>query len=256
MEFKLIDTHTHYDDEMFDDDRDALITSMLENSVDGFVSIGCTLERSEYAVSFAKSYERVYAAVGIHPEDCYKLPADYLKRLKKLAEYEKVVAIGEIGLDYHSDGYKRKLQIQTFREQIELARELDLPIVVHSREATADTLEILREYKPRGVVHCYSGSAETAREILNLGMYISFTGVLTFKNAKKAVEACEIIPLDRLMLETDCPYMAPVPHRGQRCDSSMVLNIAEKVAEIKKLPLKTVVETCNDNAVRFFGLYK
>lgn len=254
MELKLIDTHSHYDDDMFDGDRDKLITEMLEESVDGIVAIGCTLERSAMAVELAVKYDRVYAAVGIHPEDSYKLPRDYLDKLKTLAANDKVRAIGEIGLDYHSEGFKKKIQQSVFREQIELARELNLPIVVHSRDATADTIEILKEYKPRGVVHCYSGSAETAREILALGMYISFTGVLTFKNAKKAVEACEIVPLDRLMLETDCPYMAPVPFRGKRCDSSMVINIAEKVAEIKKIPLKTVVETCNENAVEFFKM--
>lgn len=256
MNYKVIDTHTHYDDEMFDEDRNELLSKMLDESVQNIISIGCTLHRSELAVKLADKYEKIYATVGIHPEDCYDLPDDYINILRNMAANPKVVAIGEIGLDYHRDGFKRKLQIKTFKEQIELAQSLNLPIVVHSREATADTIEILKEYKPKGVVHCYSGSAETAKEILDLGMNISFTGVLTFKNAKRAVEACEVIPIERLMLETDCPYMAPVPYRGQRCDSSMVINIAEKVAEIKNMSVKNVVEICNENAVKFFGLNK
>lgn len=256
MNYKVIDTHTHYDDEMFDEDRNELLSKMLDESVQNIISIGCTLHRSELAVKLADKYEKIYATVGIHPEDCYDLPDDYINTLRNMAANPKVVAIGEIGLDYHRDGFKRKLQIKTFKEQIELAQSLNLPIVVHSREATADTIEILKEYKPKGVVHCYSGSAETAKEILDLGMNISFTGVLTFKNAKRAVEACEVIPIERLMLETDCPYMAPVPYRGQRCDSSMVINIAEKVAEIKNISVKNVVEICNENAVKFFGLNK
>ncbi len=256
MNYKVIDTHTHYDDEMFDEDRNELLSKMLDESVQNIISIGCTLHRSELAVKLADKYEKIYATVGIHPEDCYDLPDDYINILRNMAANPKVVAIGEIGLDYHRDGFKRKLQIKTFKEQIELAQSLNLPIVVHSREATADTIEILKEYKPKGVVHCYSGSAETAKEILDLGMNISFTGVLTFKNAKRAVEACEVIPIERLMLETDCPYMAPVPYRGQRCDSSMVINIAEKVAEIKNISVKNVVEICNENAVKFFGLNK
>ena len=257
MELKVIDTHSHYDDEAFDEDRDELLKEMLRESVDKIITIGCTMERSRMALELAEKYENIYCAVGIHPEDCYELQADYLEELRKMAQSsKKVVAIGEIGLDYHSEGYKKEKQIEVFKEQLILAKELSLPVVIHSREATLDTMEILREFKPEGVMHCFSGSAEIAREIIDLGMMISFTGVITFKNAKKAVEACSAIPLDRIMLETDCPYMAPVPYRGKRNISSYVYNIAEKIAEIKGITVKKAIETCNENAVRFFGLNK
>ena len=255
MKLKVIDTHAHYDDEAFDEDRNELLKEMFENSVERIITIGCTMERSRMALELAEKYDEIYCAVGIHPEDCYDLPENYLDELKDMAlSSKKVVAIGEIGLDYHSEGYKRDRQITVFKEQLALAKELSLPVVIHSREATLDTMEILREYKPKGVMHCFSGSAETAREIIDLGMMISFTGVITFKNAKKAVEACSAIPLDRIMLETDCPYMAPVPYRGKRNISSYVYNIAEKIAEIKGISVKETIEICNENAVRFFGL--
>ncbi len=254
MNLKVIDTHAHYDDDAFDDDRYELLERIMTDSVDSVITIGTSIEKSLKSIEIAEKFERIYAAVGIHPEDCDNLPANYLEQLKKMAKNKKVVAIGEIGLDYHYDGYKKKSQIKCFKEQILLAKELDMPVIIHSREATQDTMDILREYKPKGVMHCYSGSAETAREIIDLGMMISFTGVLTFKNARKAVEACSVIPMDRLMLETDCPYMAPVPHRGERNNSSNVLYIAEKVAEIKGLSVKEVIEICNANAISFFGL--
>ena len=255
MNPKVIDTHAHYDDEAFDEDRDSLIKGMLSDSVEKIITIGCSLERSRMALELAEKYDNIYCAVGIHPEDCYDLPENYLSEIEKMARSsKKVVAIGEIGLDYHWEGYKKKKQAEVFREQLALAKELSLPVVIHSRDATQDTIEILREYRPKGVMHCFSGSAETAREIIDLGMMISFTGVITFKNARKAVEACSVIPIERLMLETDCPYMAPVPHRGQRCNSSMVHFTAEKVAEIKGLSVKETIEICNENAVRFFGL--
>jgi len=232
---KTIDTHAHYDAEEFDADRDELLTRLFAESVDSIITMGCSLKSSAAALKLAEKYERMYAAVGIHPEDCENLPDDYISQIKTLAANKKVRAIGEIGLDYHYDGFSREKQIDCFKEQLKLAQELDFPVVIHSRDATKDTLDILAEYRPRGVVHCFSGSAETAREILRLGLMISFTGVLTFKNAKKAVEACEVIPLDRIMLETDCPYMSPVPYRGERCDSSMVRFTAEKLAQIKEI---------------------
>ena len=253
---KVIDTHAHYDDEAFDSDRDTLLKDILENSVDSIITIGCSLERSLFSVEIAEKYERIYAAVGIHPGDCENLSEDYISRLKKMAENKKVVAIGEIGLDYHYEGYDKELQADCFRKQLELAKELNLPVVIHSRDATKDTMDILREYKPKGVMHCFSGSSETAQEIIDLGMMISFTGVLTFKNSKKAVEACKSIPLDRIMLETDCPYMAPIPHRGERNNSSYVYHIAEKLAEIKEISVEEAIEICNNNAIKFFGLNK
>lgn len=251
---KTIDTHAHYDAEEFDADRDELLTRLFAESVDSIITMGCSLKSSAAALKLAEKYERMYAAVGIHPEDCDNLPDDYISQIKVLAANKKVRAIGEIGLDYHYDGFSREKQIACFKEQLKLAQKLDFPVVIHSRDATKDTLDILAEYRPRGVVHCFSGSAETAREILRLGLMISFTGVLTFKNAKKAVEACEVIPLDRIMLETDCPYMSPVPHRGERCDSSMVRFTAEKLAQIKGISTDEAILACNRNAIEFFGL--
>ena len=251
---KTIDTHAHYDAEEFDADRDELLTQLFAESVDSIITMGCSLKSSAAALKLAEKYERMYAAVGIHPEDCENLPDDYISQIKTLAANKKVRAIGEIGLDYHYDGFSREKQIACFKEQLKLAQELDFPVVIHSRDATKDTLDILATYRPRGVVHCFSGSAETAREILRLGLMISFTGVLTFKNAKKTVEACEVIPLDRIMLETDCPYMSPVPYRGERCDSSMVRFTAEKLAQIKGISTDEAILACNRNAIEFFGL--
>lgn len=251
---KTIDTHAHYDAEEFDADRDELLTQLFAESVDSIITMGCSLKSSAAALKLAEKYERMYAAVGIHPDDCENLPDDYISQIKTLAANKKVRAIGEIGLDYHYDGFSREKQIACFKEQLKLAQELDFPVVIHSRDATKDTLDILAEYRPRGVVHCFSGSAETAREILRIGLMISFTGVLTFKNAKKAVEACEVIPLDRIMLETDCPYMSPVPYRGERCDSSMVRFTAEKLAQIKGISTDEAILACNRNAIEFFGL--
>lgn len=251
---KVTDTHAHYDVSDFDDDRDELLTRLFSESVENIITMGCSLESSKAAVTLAKKYERMYAAVGIHPEDCENIPNDYLEQIEQLATKEKVKAIGEIGLDYHYEGFNREKQIRVFEKQLELAKKLDLPVVIHSRDAVKDTLDILNKTRPRGVVHCFSGSAETARELLKMGLMISFTGVLTFKNARKAVEACEIIPLDRIMLETDCPYMSPVPHRGKRCDSSMVHFTAEKLAQIKGITTEEAIIACNKNAEEFFKL--
>ncbi|NMA79321.1 MAG: TatD family hydrolase [Clostridiales bacterium] len=250
----IFDTHAHYDDVRFNEDRDELIRSLPNKGVSGVINIGCTLPRSQKSVDLANKYDFFYAAVGIHPSDVEGLPADYINRIKTMAQNEKVIAIGEIGLDYYYDGYDKELQIKIFKEQLELAREINLPVVIHSREATGDMMEILREYRPKGVMHCYSGSAQTAREIIKLGMYISFTGVITFNNARRAVESCEVIPMDRLLLETDAPYMAPTPFRGQRCDSSMIVEIAKKVGEIKGIPAQEVADICAENAKLLFGI--
>ncbi|MCM1334731.1 MAG: TatD family hydrolase [Bacteroides sp.] len=251
---KVIDTHAHYDDEAFDADRFELLDELFREKVDRIVNVGCTLESSEAAIRLAERYGGMYAAVGIHPEETASLPDDYLDRLRTLCRRPKVVAVGEIGLDHHREEHDKELQRERFREQILLAREENLPIIVHSREATKETIELLAEYRPKGVVHCFSGSAETARELLDLGMMISFTGVLTFKNAKKAAEACKAIPLDRMMLETDSPYMSPVPYRGKRCHSGMIYEIAQRAAEIKGIATEELLRACNENAIRFFGL--
>lgn len=251
---KLIDSHAHYDDPAFDGDRDELLKNLFATTVEKIVEIGCAMDEAVRAVKMTEQYEQLYCAVGIHPEYCENLPENYLETLAELSKAPKCVAIGEIGLDYHYEEFDKAKQIATFEELVQLANRLDKPIIVHSREATHDCLEVLRKYRPRGVVHCFSGSPETAKKILDLGMNISFTGVLTFKNAKKAVSSCEIIPIERLMLETDCPYMAPVPHRGERCNSSMIEHTAAKIAEIKGMNVDDVIRICNENTKKLFGI--
>ena len=252
---KIIDTHAHYDDRQFDPDRYELIEKMLGDSVLAFINIGYDIKSSHFSADLSEKYEGVFAAVGIHPESASDVEDGYIEKLKALCKREKVVAIGEIGLDYHYEGYDREKQIELFKNQIILAKELDLPIVIHSRDASEDTMNILRELRPeKAVMHCYSGSAETAAELIKMGIMISFTGVLTFKNSKKAVQVCELVPIEMLMVETDCPYMAPTGFRGQRCDSSMTHITAEKLAEIKGISKDEAIRICNENAVRFFGL--
>lgn len=250
---EYIDSHAHYDDERFDTDRDELLWRIHKGGVLKIVNMGCNILRSRLSVEYSEKYPFMYAAVGIHPEDVQNTPADYLERLKKWAVLPKTVAIGEIGLDYHYDGYDPELQKRIFEEQLDLAEELSLPVVIHSRDATEDTMRILQKRGTvRGVMHCFSGSAETARQVLALGMNISFTGVLTFKNARRAVEALEAVPTDRLMLETDCPYMAPEPYRGQRCDSSMIVSIIEKIAEIKGISPELAAKQTTENTLNLF----
>lgn len=252
---KLIDTHSHYDDEAFDCDRDALLERLFAESVKKLITVGCSVDRWEDTLKLVEKYDNIFGAVGIHPEDIYDLPENYLEQIEKLAENPKIVAIGEMGLDYHYENYNKEKQIEIFTEQLRLANRLSMPIIIHSRDATEDTMNILRAEKPeKAVMHCFSGSKETALEIISMGLYISFTGVLTFKNAKRAVEACQAVPIDRLMLETDCPYMAPVPFRGERCDSSMIVSTAAKMGEIKGVSTEEMIKICNENAERFFGI--
>lgn len=251
----IFDSHSHYTDNSFDTDRDELLKSMPQKGVSGIVVVASSLDDSAKCIEIANGYDYTYASCGVHPECEAKTPDGFITDLEKLLKSsEKVKALGEIGLDYHYDNYNRDRQIKLFTQQLELAKKLDLPVIIHSRNANDDTMEILREYKPNGVLHCFSGSAETAKEVISLGMYISFTGVLTFKNAKKALKALGEVPLDRLMLETDCPYMAPEPYRGQRCDSSMIAKIAEKAAEIKGVSPQEILNITTENAHRFFRI--
>lgn len=244
----IFDTHSHYADSAFDGDRDELLAALPDKGVRFVALAGSSMQDSAENVALAQKYGYIYAAVGVHPESVDETPSDYREKLTELVKSsEKVRAIGEIGLDYHYENYDRDKQILFFRQQLELARELSLPVIVHSRNASEDTLDILKEYRPAGVVHCFSGSAEVAREVIKLGMYIGFTGVLTFKNAKKALRALEAVPLDRLLLETDCPYMAPEPLRGRRCDSSMICYTAEKAAQIKGVSTQELLDiTCRN----------
>lgn len=251
---QIFDTHSHYTDSAFDADRHEVLSALPEAGIVHAVLAGTTLEDSTAGIALADRYDYIYAAVGIHPETAGQQPADYLAQLEQLAKHPKVVAIGEIGLDYHYEGYDRGSQSVLLREQLDLAKQLDLPVIIHARDCTEDYLRILQEFRPRGVVHCFSGSAETAREVLKLGMYIGFTGVLTFKNAKKALKALAEVPEDKLVLETDCPYMAPEPVRGARNDSRSIVHVAAYIGTIWNMNAQAVLDQTAANARRCFGL--
>lgn len=252
----LFDTHAHYDDEAFDEDREALLGSMPEKGVALIVNPGCTVETSRQAVAMAEQYDYIYAAVGIHPENCGDFTDGDIDMLRTLAQHDKAVAIGEIGLDYYwEENPSREWQQMVLRKQMALAAELNLPVIIHDREAHADTLAIVKEFpQVRGVFHCYSGSVEDARTLLKMGWMLSFNGAITFKNARKAPEVIAEIPMDRIMIETDSPYLTPVPHRGKRNDSGYVRLVAEKIAEIKGITPEEVEQITFDNGKRFFGI--
>lgn len=250
----IFDSHAHYDDEKFDGDRDELLGSMKDSGVCGIINCGCDIKSSHFSLKLSEKYDFIYAAVGIHPHEAADAPDRYLEEIKTLAFCEKAVAIGEIGLDYHYDFSPREVQLKVFEEQILLARELSLPVIVHDREAHADTLELLRKHRPAGVVHCFSGSAEMATEVLKLGMYIGLGGAVTFKNAKKPVEVARIVPEERLLLETDAPYMTPVPFRGKRCDSAHIALTAGTIAEIRNVERDDLIKKCAENVRTLFGL--
>lgn len=252
----IFDTHAHYDDEAFDADREALLASMPEHGVGLILDPGCDLESSRRAVELARTYPRVYAAVGWHPENCAPYTEDSLDALRAWAREPKVVAIGEIGLDYYwEENPPREFQQQVFRRQLALARELQLPVIVHDREAHADTLSIVREFPDvTGVFHCFSGSPEMAQELLKLGWYLGFDGPVTYKNARRAPEVAAVTPLDRMLIETDSPYMTPVPHRGERNDSAYVRLVAEKLAEWKGVPVEQLARATLENGKRLFRI--
>ena len=250
----LFDTHAHYDSYKFKDDRDAVLAAMPEHGVGLILNPGCELDSSRTAIELAEKFPFVYAAVGIHPGDCADFEPGQIEQLRTLARHPKVKAIGEIGLDYYwKDNPPRQLQETVFRAQLELAQELALPVIVHDREAHADCMAVIRDFPAVcGVFHCYSGAVEQALELVERGWMISFTGTITYSNARRALEVIEALPLERMMLETDAPYLAPVPHRGKRCDSSMLPLMAEKMAQIKGLPVETVVRQTTENGKRFF----
>lgn len=249
----IFDSHSHYTDAAFDADRDALLQSFPEKGIVQCMVCGTQLEDSAASIALAERYpDLLIAAAGIHPE-CPVPPADYLERLRALVQHPCVHAIGEIGLDYHFEGYDKIAQIRILREQLTLAKELRLPVILHCRDAIGDMMTILREFAPlEGVMHCFPGSAETAREVLDFGLYIGFTGVITFKNAKKPLEALRHIPLDRLLIETDCPYMSPVPYRGQRCDSTMLTETAAVMGREKGVSTEEICRITAENAARLF----
>ena len=250
MERLIFDSHAHYDDAKFSGDRDALLSGLPEKGVCGVITCGCDLASSRAALALAERYDYIYAAVGVHPENLES--GDFLPALEKLSENGKCVAIGEIGLDYYWDREHKAEQLETFEKQLILANKLGLPVIVHDRDAHSDTLELLKKHRPQGVVHCFSGSPETAEEILRIGMYIGVGGVITFKNARRLPEAVCKIPAERLLVETDCPYLAPEPFRGKRCDSSMISHTARRIAEIRNVGEEEILRQTKANAQKLF----
>ncbi len=253
----IFDSHAHYDDDRFGDFGDDLYTS-LSKSVAGIITCGCDFESNESAQNLAKKYDFVYFTAGIHPGnvDCIgDMPIN--KAMEKIAEFcqdEKCIGIGEIGLDYYWTQDNIPLQKQIFSSQLDLSKDLNLPVIVHDRDAHSDTLEMLKSYRPSGVVHSFSGSAEMARELFKIGMYIGISGVITFKNAKKLPDVVKEMPLDRFLLETDAPYLAPVPFRGKINNSSLIYYSAQKIGEIKGISTETVLNQALENTKRLYKI--
>lgn len=250
----IFDSHAHYLDSAFDEDRDTLLPSLHENGVIHIIECGCTYQYSKDALALCEKQDFMFAACGIHPENCPESERGDLEGIKTLLSHPKCVAVGEIGLDYHYDVSQKDKQLYYFETQLQFAKELDLPVIVHDREAHADTMALLQKYKPKGVLHCYSGSVEMLKEVLKLGMYIGLGGAATFKNARKPLEAAMAVPADRLLLETDCPYMAPVPFRSKRCDSSMIAHTATVIAGVRQTTVQELLAQTTENAKTLFGI--
>lgn len=250
----IFDSHAHYDDKRFDDNRDETLAKMPENNVCGIINCGTDISTSEFSIGLAQKYPFVFAAIGYHPESVDDNTVFEKEKLIELADNKKVVAVGEIGLDYYWDTTFKASQIDFFKKQLELARELNLPVIIHDRDAHGDTLEIVKQYKPKGVLHCFSGSIEMAREIIKMGMYIGVGGVVTFKNSKKLTEIVKEIPLERILLETDAPYLSPEPYRGKTNNSAYIKFVAEKIAVIKNLTTDEVLSVTTKNVKTLFNI--
>ena len=252
----LFDTHAHMDDHAFDQDRAQLLKSLPDQGIRLLMNPGCSLASSYNTSKLSQEYDYIYAAVGSHPDVADEVNQDVLEEYRKLCKLNpKIRAIGEIGLDYHYEDIPREIQLRAFRMQMELARELDLPVIVHERDAHEDGMKVVDQFPDvTGVFHCYSGSSEMAKELIKRGWYIGFTGVLTFKNARKAIEVASSIPLDRIVLETDCPYMSPEPFRGKRNDPGKLYRMAEKLAEIRGLTLEEIHAITTENGKRLYRL--
>ena len=254
---ELFDSHAHYDDRKFKGDVYEVITAAYKSGVKYILNAGSDISTSIRSVKLAEEFDFVFAAVGVHPHEVGKLKEDDLEEIEELCGNPKAVAVGEIGLDYYYDHSPRDLQKEWFQRQLDLAKNFNLPVIIHNREAHEDTMKILRQgapFKAEGVLHCFSGSREMAKELMQLGFYISFGGSITFKNARKTVEVLENMPMDRILVETDCPYLTPEPFRGRRNDSSYVKLVAEKIAEIKGLTLEEVAKVTTENAKRLFRI--
>lgn len=257
----IFETHAHYDDDKFNEDRETLLRSLPEEGVGVVINSGASVESTRDTIRLAKEYAHVYAAVGVHPSEISELDETFIDWMREQASWEKTVAIGEIGLDYYWDKEPEVQERQRywFGRQIELAREIGLPIIVHSRDAAADTMQVMKEHHAEeipGVIHCFSYSKEMALEFIKMGYYIGVGGVVTFKNAKKLIETVEAIPLERILLETDCPYMAPEPYRGKRNNSLYLTYVRDKIAEIKGISPEEVERVTEENARKLFGKVK
>ena len=252
----LFDTHAHMDDHAFDADREELLANLPSQGIGLLMNPGCSLESSRNASRLSREYDYIYAAVGSHPDAADEVDDSVLEEYRQLCrENPRIRAIGEIGLDYHYEDIPREIQLKAFRAQMALAKELDLPVIVHEREAHEDGMTVVDEFpEVKGVFHCYSGSAEMAKELVRRGWYIGFTGVLTFKNARKALEVAAAIPLDRIVLETDCPYMSPEPFRGKRNDPGKLYRMAEKLAELRGLSVEQIHAITTENGKRLYRI--
>ena len=251
----LFDTHAHLNDPAFDGDREELMAGLRDKGIGFVMNAGCSLQSSKDIIRMAEAYPWLYASVGSHPDSADEVNEAVIQEYRNLCRHEKVKAIGEIGLDYYYEDIPREIQKNAFRMQMALAQEVDLPVIIHEREAHDDGMRIVKEFpKVKGVFHCYSGSAEMARQLVNMGWYIGFTGVLTFKNARKAVETAVSIPLDRIVLETDCPFMAPEPFRGKRNDPGYLPKMAEKLAEIRGISVEEAIAATTENAKRLYRI--
>ena len=250
------DTHAHYCDRRFNDDRDELLCSMIDAGITLILNSASSLRSAKFSLKLADKYTFVYASVGVHPHDSKSMTDETVLELEKLLSHPKAMAVGEMGLDFHHNFSPKDVQKMRFREQLELARHVRKPVIIHERESLSDTLGTIRDYRDlTGVFHCFSGSWETAKTILDMGWYLSFTGVITFKNAHRALEVLEKMPGDRIMLETDCPYMAPEPMRGRRNSSVYLPYIAEKVAQVRGISTQDAAALTMENGLRFFGIY-
>lgn len=253
----IIDSHAHYDDEAFDADRDALLQSLYAGGIEKVINVGANIEGSQASIALSEKYPFVYAAIGVHPSEVAELNEDKLHWLSVTSSHEKVVAIGEIGLDYHYEDTDRALQKKWFMRQLELARKVHKPVIIHSRDAALDTITLMQEMQAQeipGVIHCYSYTKESARDYLEMGYYFGIGGVLTFQNAKKLKEAVAYIPMDRILLETDSPYLSPAPNRGQRNTSLNIPYVVEELARIKGMTQESVIEAATVNTRKLFGI--
>ena len=251
----IFDTHAHLNDPAFDEDREELISGLPEKGIGFVMNVGCCLDSSKDCIALAEKYPFIYASVGSHPDSAGEVCEELMQTYLEMGKHSKVKAIGEIGLDYYYEGFDREIQIKAFEMQMELARQAQLPVIVHERDAHGDGMDIVRKFPDvTGVFHCYSGAAEMARQLVDLGWYIGFTGVLTFKNARKAVETAASIPLERILLETDCPYMSPEPFRGKRNDPGRLIHMAQKLAEIRGLSVEEIIAITTENAKRLYRI--